>query len=59
MFVVFSFPFFSISDHSFLNRWGSMTPLCQFKDVQADVVRKTEGKEFVKHPPHFLFVIFY
>ena len=29
------------------NRWGSMTPLHQFKGVPTDVVRKAEGKQFV------------
>ncbi|KAJ7285982.1 putative RNA helicase [Mycena rebaudengoi] len=26
--------------------WGSMTPLRQFKGVQADIIRKAEGKQF-------------
>ncbi|KAF5335028.1 hypothetical protein D9758_016180 [Tetrapyrgos nigripes] len=26
--------------------WGSMTPLCQFKGVPVEVVRKAEGKQF-------------
>ncbi|CAK5277379.1 unnamed protein product [Mycena citricolor] len=26
--------------------WGSMTPLRQFKGIQADIVRKAEGKQF-------------
>ena len=28
--------------------WSSMTPLRQFKGVPADVVRKAEGKQFVR-----------
>ena len=28
-------------------RWGSMTPLRQFKGVPGDIVRKAEGKQFV------------
>ena len=27
--------------------WSSMTPLRQFKGLQADVIRKAEGKQFV------------
>ena len=32
-----------------LLRWGSMTPLCQFKGVPQEVVHKAEGKQFVSH----------
>jgi pre-mRNA-splicing helicase BRR2 len=28
-------------------RWGSMTPLRQFKGVPQEVIRKAEGKQFV------------
>ena len=28
--------------------WGSMTPLRQFKGVPAEVIRKAEGKQFVR-----------
>ena len=28
-------------------RWGSMTPLRQFKGVPKDVIRKAESKQFV------------
>lgn len=31
-----------------LLRWGSMTPLRQFRGVPADVIRKAEGKQFVR-----------
>ena len=29
-------------------RWGSMTPLRQFKGVPQEVLRKAEGKQFVR-----------
>lgn len=32
------------------SRWGSMTPLRQFRGVPADVIRKAEGKQFVSVP---------
>jgi len=35
------------SHHSHVIRWGSMTPLRQFKGVPAGVIRKAEGKQFV------------
>lgn len=28
-------------------RWGSMTPLRQFKGVPSEIIRKAEGKQFV------------
>jgi pre-mRNA-splicing helicase BRR2 len=36
----------AITNYGF-NRWGSMTPLRQFKGVPTDVIRKAEGKQFV------------
>ena len=30
-----------------VSRWGSMTPLRQFKGVPTEVIRKAEGKQFV------------
>jgi pre-mRNA-splicing helicase BRR2 len=35
------------SVNRFVDRWGSMTPLRQFKGVPSEVIRKAEGKQFV------------
>jgi hypothetical protein len=33
-----------------VSRWGSMTPLRQFKGVPSEVIRKAEAKQFVSGP---------
>ena len=38
----------NVIDKFSLLRWGSMTPLRQFKGVPAEVVRKAESKQFVR-----------
>lgn len=30
-----------------IDRWGSMTPLRQFRAAKADIIRKAEAKQFV------------
>jgi len=59
MFVVF--PLICVFSYQSVvfNRWGSMTPLRQFKGVPADVVRKAEGKQFVSHASWFLLVFLF
>lgn len=45
--LVYSLPTFPVLLLILIIRWGSMTPLRQFKGVPQEVVRKAEGKQFV------------
>ena len=47
MSVPFIFVTWHIAFTFLLPRWASMTPLRQFKGVPPDVIRKSEGKQFV------------